>query len=332
VKRIVLLSLMPRQHNGGVARWINDFITAFPDRQVDHYSIEDLFSRFGQRQISEWDAAAALGRWLRQKNMVTENDTIIVDGFWGLGIPVGPNVISVCHGTWARRVKEDLDAGIPSEFPEQMKVQYNYWKALVQAGGHIVSVSEFAQDDLRRTWAIESDVINNAIDMKLFSPRPQLYREKPLIIHGVTSKVKATSHIDYISSKLYGRADVMLLDEASQFYKMPKYEALAQANVIVIPSHYEGSSYFTLEALAVDVPVVCYDVGMPWWAAQNGWTDKIGKILHYNHSTYTPDLTYNAVSEVLSARVPYTPRELAALFSQERFRDEWNAYLMKLEK
>lgn len=318
---------MPRQLPGGVTRWVNDFIAAFPDRDVVHFSVDDLFSRFGNRNMAEWEAAAILGQWLRQKGMVTQNDAFIVDGFWGLGIPPGPNVVSVCHGTWARRVKADLDRGIPPEFPQQMDVQKSYWDGLVSAGGKIVAVSEFAQEDLRTTWNMPSETINNAIDGKVFSPRPRLYRERPIIIHGVTSKVKSIDHIHHLKRAL-PNVDIFLLDEAAEKLKMPKYEALAQADVVAIPSHYEGNSYFTLEALSVGAPIVCYDVGMPWWAYRNGWEHKVGKIIPYKD--FSSEAFCQAVRDVLSEpKDNMQPRELASLFTPERFRSEWKSFLDK---
>lgn len=327
MKRIVLLSLLPKNIPGGVTRWVNDFIASFPDRQVVHYSIGDLFSRFGQREIAEWDAAFILGQFLRQKGMVTSDDIFIVDGFWGIGIPSGPNVISVCHGTWARRTKSDITKGIPVEFPQQMNVQQQYWNELVQHGGKIVAVSEFAAHDLKETWNLDSDVINNAIDAGVYSPRPRLHRDRPIVIHGVTSKVKSSDHIDYLLRKMRG-VDIWLLDDAAQRLNMPKYEALAQADVVVIPSHYEGNSYFTLEALSVGVPVVCYDVGMPWWAYRNGFSDKVGKIIPYEN--FGVENFRRAVDEVMSKdKASFFPRELSGLFTPERFRSEWNEYLSK---
>jgi len=329
MRRVVLLSLMPRQYAGGVSRWVDDFMNAVDDREVVHYCIDDLFSRFGQRQISEWDAAITLGRFIRQRQFVNENDIFVVDGFWGMGLPQDKNIISVCHGTWARRVKSDLDKGIPSEFPMQMEIQKNYWKGLIAGGGKIVAVSEFAQDDLKNTWGFESDVINNAIDCNKFRSYPRIYRERPLVIHGVTSKVKASDHIEHLQRNL--NADVLLLDDAARKLNMPKYEALAQADVVVIPSHYEGNSYFTLEALACDVPVVCYDVGMPWWAFRNGYSRSVGNILSYEK--YSPELTLDAVKDVLSEdKMNLHPKELALQFTQERFRSEWKTYLAGMEK
>jgi glycosyltransferase involved in cell wall biosynthesis len=310
-----------------VARWVNDFFDAFPDRDVVHYSIGDLFSRFGHKNISEWDAAVTLGGWLRQKKMITDDDTYIVDGFWGLGLPPGKNVISVCHGTWARRVKSDIDKGIPMEFSQQMRIQEMYWKTLLNNGGHIVAVSEFAQEDLRDTWGIPSETINNSIDTTRFRPYPRIHRDRPIIIHGVTSKVKAADHIEFLKKNV--NADIWLLDEASQKLNLPKYEALAQADVVVIPSHYEGNSYFTLEALACNVPIVCYDVGMPWWAYRNGWQYKAGNVLSYD--TFSKETTLDGVNDVLSEfRDNMQPRELASLFSPSRFRDEWKSYLDRL--
>jgi glycosyltransferase involved in cell wall biosynthesis len=308
-----------------VSRWVNDFFAAFPDREIVHFSIEDLFSRFGERQMTEWDAAAALGNFLRQKKLVTGDDLFIVDGFWGLGLPPGSNVISVCHGTWARRVKSDLEKGIPSEFPVHMDIQKRYWDSLVNGGGKIVAVSEFAQWDLKETWGLPSDVVNNAIDCNVFKPYPRIYREKPIVIHGVTSKVKSSDHIEYLIRNM-PNVDIWLLDEAAQKLNMPKYEALAQADAVVIPSHYEGSSYFTLEALACNVPTVCYDVGMPWWAFRNGYESSVGKIISYND--FGPRMTYEGVRSVLSQEPSnFKPVELAKLFSPERFRSEWNAYI-----
>jgi glycosyltransferase involved in cell wall biosynthesis len=327
MSRIILLSLTPRQYPGGVARWVNDFIAAFPDKEVIHFSIEDLFARFGQRDINEWDAAITLGRFLRQKQLVNEEDTFVVDGFWGMGLPHGSNVISVCHGTWARRVKSDLDKGIPSEFPYAMEVQKRYWNELVDGGGKIVAVSDFAQWDLKETWGLPSEVINNAIDGKIFSPKPRIYRTKPIIIHGVTSKVKSIDHINYLKAKI-PNADIWLLDEAAQKLNMPKYEALAQADVVAIPSHYEGNSYFTLEALSVGVPIVCYDVGMPWWAYRNGFKHKVGDIIPYEE--FGVQRFLDGVNAVLSEdKRNLAPDELASLFTPERFRSEWKDYLEK---
>lgn len=327
MSRIVLISLMPRDIPGGVSRWVNDFFKAFSHRDVVHYNIADLFKRFGQRMMAEWESAEFLNRYLVQRGLVTKDDTFIVDGFWGLGLPLDWNVTSVCHGTWARRVKSDLEKGIPAEFPEQMHVQLGYWKNLVDNGGKIIAVSEFAQWDLQETWGLPSEVINNVIDPVEFSPRPRIYRERPLIIHGVTSKVKSSDHILYLQSKLRG-ADIWLLDEAAARLNMPKYEALAQADLVAIPSHYEGNSYFTLEALSVGVPIVCYDVGMPWWAFRNGYRYKAGDIIPYEE--FGPERFLSSVNSVLAEdRQNLNPRELASLFTPERFRSEWKAYLEK---
>jgi len=74
---------------------------------------------------------------------------------------------------------------------------------------------------------------------------------------------------------------------------------------------------------------VCYDVGMPWWAAKNGWRMRAGGIINYE--LFGPRNFYDVVRDVLAEpRENMDPRGLAALFNMTRFRDEWKFYLESL--
>ncbi len=323
-------------------RWNRDFIAGFPGTR--HYSWDDVLKAnpgfANVSNVQEWDKARVLNMWLVWTKKIKKDDIIIVDGFWGYGLDIeGFDVISVAHGIWSHLTKDDVDAGKKPEFPEHHAVQVDYRRDHLARGGKIVAVSDFIANQMKLQWGFESSVINNAVDLEKFKPSDILYcrgARRPLIIHGVTTANKGFDHIEAVK-KLLPNVDVMLLDEAAEFLDLPKYDALAQADLVVQPSAYEGNSYFVLETLACDVPIVAYNVGLlnsiSKIAKDNGIQPCIGAVI--DRKLRSPEETAKVskfiLESVLRDRTPYNPRAVASLFSLQRFHDEWKRYLEDYE-
>lgn len=330
--KIVLTSFTPIGAGGGVPRWNRDFMAGFPKGRVIHYSWADVIKATGRdAPLPEWEKARTLNAWLRATKKIEKDDIILTDGFWGIGLEDFPNVISVAHGNWGHVTKDDVDAGIKPEFPQHHAVQIDYRRNHLKRGGRIVAVSDFIANQCKLQWGFEMPVINNGIDTKKFVPviGEKIKRKRPVIVHGVTTTNKGFDHVDEVK-KL--DADVILLDDAPSFFSIPKYPALAQADIVLVPSAHEGNSYFVLEALASGVPVVGYNVGLMYRALREN--APVGRIL--DRRDRTKEATAEGVKFVLKNLVQSKenefklrcePREWVSQFSVEKFQEEWRGYL-----
>lgn len=324
MRKIVLTSFTPLGAPGGVPRWNRDFVSGFPEGSVKHYSWSDLVKDVGRDYpLPEWDKAKYLNQWLIQKKKIERDDIILTDGFWGIGLEEFPNVISVAHGNWGHVTADDVAKGLLPEFPDHHRIQIDYRRKHLARGGKIVAVSDFIADQCKLQWNFDMPVINNGIDLKKFVPTTDRKpRKRPVIIHGTTTTNKGFDHIDALK-KL--DADVLLLDEAAGFFGIPKYPALAQADLVVHPSAHEGNSYFVLETLASSVPILSYDVGLMYKARKVN--APIGRILE--RSIRSPEETLEQTRQLLLALkiVDVNPRDWVLQFSLEMFQRDWRRYL-----
>lgn len=324
---LVLTSFTPATASGGVPRWNRDLIAAFPEGTVKHYSWSDVIKTNNDVSLPEWNKANILNQWLIWSKKISKDDIILTDGFWGLGLEDFPNVVSICHGNWSHTTKSDVEKGIPPEFPQHNTVQVEYRKKHLARGGRLVAVSDFIADQCKLQWELEMPVINNGIDLNKFKPADyRVSRKRPVIVHGVTNSNKGYDHIKLLEKSL--DADLVLLDDAARFFGVPKYRALAQADLVVIPSAHEGNSYFCLEALACDVPVVAYNVGLLYKA----WNDQapLGRL--FSREARSPELFMNSVKYFLDSNresLYLRPRQWVSQFSLENFQNQWKEYLKK---
>ncbi len=331
MRKVVLVSYTPIGASGGVPRWNRDFRSAFPE--AVHYSWQDVLPHVGGQDrwdVPEWTKAEILNKWLIWSKRIDRDDIVFVDGFWGRGLEDLPNVVSVCHGNWSHTTKDDVDAGVEPEFPDHHRAQLTYRKNHVMNGGRLVAVSEFISHQCDIQWGFKMPVINNGIDTRVFVPTDDKKpRNRPVILHGTTTANKGLDHIALLKKGF--DADVLLLDEAADFFRMPKYRALAQADLFVHPSAHEGNSYMVLETLACGVPLVSYDVGLMYEARQNADPDfgYPGAIME--RRIRSPQETLTAVkvffSRMAQSHVDYVPRKFAEMYSLDRFRREWKSYM-----
>lgn len=335
-RQIVLISFTPLNAGGGVPRWNRDFVNGFPGTK--HFSFDDV-PKYSVGS-SELECANALGLWLHLQKKISKDDIVITDGFWGEKLSeLGYNVISVAHGIWSHLTKEDVDAGKQPEFPVHHAQQVKHRRDHLARGGKIVAVSDFISEQMNLQWGFESKVINNAIDLDVFKPATRHVHKSGaprLIIHGVTTANKGFDHIEEVKRALPNDR-VLLLDEAANLLQVPKYDALAKADLVVQPSAYEGNSYFVLETLSCDVPIVAYNVGLlhsiSRIARENGIQACVGGVIDrkLRSPQETAKVTKFILESVTRNRSVYNPRTVAKLFSIKRFHDEWRRYLEEYE-
>lgn len=323
MRRVVLITFTPKDWSGGVNRWVRDFMGGYENSV--HFSAADI-PGWRPGMCHEWDAAKALNTYLRVSKKISKEDVIIVDGFWGLGLEDFPRVVSVAHGIWSHLTLEDVEQGKPLDNPVHHAIQVEYRKKHLERGGKIVAVSDFISTEMRRQWGFTSKVINNAIDLEAFKPVQKNHQGK-LVIHGVNdpgNENKGWKHIKHLKENL--DCSILSLDEAhAQLGRATKAETLAEADLVVIPSAYEGNSYFCLETLACDVPVVAYNVGLMYRA----WGDKaimdLGVIL--DRQQRSPEYTCKAVKEFLDNPHSVAPRKWVSKYSVQNFQTEWREYV-----
>lgn len=352
MSNLILTSYTGEYTSGGVPRWVRDFKKCFPEAKS--YSWQDVIDEVGCGTNiikDEWTKADVLNHWLISTGRRTKDDIIIGDGWWA-GKFFPDRTISICHGIWSHLIKEEADAGVPPDMPFHHFHQVNYRK---NTNCRLVAVSEFIQYQMEVQFGFKSEVINNAIDLDKFKPiKIPNWDDKKLIIHGINDKGnnnKGWDHIDHILNYLdidvtkYGSVEILSLDEAYENISQgdfTKYEVLAMANLVVIPSGYEGNSYFALEAMACGVPVIAYDVGLFWELSQNGVKEP-GKLkfggyssgIIMNRQERRKETTCKAVQwfleadDIIKKRMLINPRAIAERYSIERFHQDWRTYLKK---
>jgi glycosyltransferase involved in cell wall biosynthesis len=335
--RVVLVSFTPLNAPGGVPRFNRDLKAGLEAVGIEcvHYSWSDVEPNMlgSSANATEWDKARVLAAWLKWTKKVTYDDVVIGDGFWADGY-WPERTCSHSHGIWSHLLPEEAKAGKPPEFPHHHKAQVNFRKQHLARGGKLTACSDFIAWSMREQWGFESTVINNGIDLEKYQPLPPedwFARINPIIIHGVNSADpnKGGDHIAYLKEKLDGQANVWLLDEFIKTSGLSKELALANADLLVHPSGHEANSYLVLEALACDVPVVAYDVGLMWRARKE--SAHIGWVLDRQYRS--PEDTLDAVQTVLKIQSerprPYCSRAWVSQFSLQNFAAQWVNYLKR---
>jgi len=338
--RIVTISYTELNAGGGVPKFNRDLHAAFPDRECAHFCWWDhpFHPELDEQGLTpEWAKARLLNEYLISRRLVRSDDVIIADGFWADGLQSMPFAVSHSHGIWSHLTKEDVDAGKQPDMPYHHAAQVSFRKRWVELGKPLTAVSDFIADQLKQQWGWDAHVINNGVDTDVYRPATKIPDVKrPLVIHGVNDRGNANKgwdHIEWIIDH-HPEWNVLSLDEACGSLSLPKNEALAQADLVVHPSGYEGNSMFIAEVLACDVPVVGYDVGFLWKVRGKFEGAAIGRVI--SRSRREPSVTeQNALSLLQEIRLGsnFDPRSIALEhLSISRFRENWRAYVEDMER
>ena len=297
--RLVTISFTGFDAPGGVPKFNRDLRSAVDDWDHVHYCFAD--TGFPDLGLPEWESAGRLNHWLLSTRRIDRDDVIVADGFWARGLEHHPRVVSVAHGIWSHLTKEDVDAGKEPEFPFHHAAQVAFRTKWMRLKKPMVAVSEFISEQLEFQWGWDVPFINNGVDTDFFHPCLLDSISRPFrIVHGVNDRSngnKGGTHIELLERELRPDVEVLSLDElVSAFPHLTKGEALAQADLFVHPSGFEGNSMMVSEALSCGLPIVCYDVGFMRYPGCG--PESVGRIVP--RSERSPERTLRAVRDVLS--------------------------------
>lgn len=342
MRRIVTISYTGINASGGVPNFNRSLHAAFFDRECLHFCWTDFpwHPEVDARGESEWGRARTLNEYLVRSRKVTADDVVVADGFWSDGLDHLPLAVSHSHGIWSHLTHEDVLAGKQPDMPLHHAVQVEFRRRWLSRGKHMTAVSRFIADQMMLQWGFAVDrIINNGVDTSIFKPRTRTAcrLDRRLVIHGVNDRTNVNKGFDHIRRLIeLNRCHVMSLDEASAWFQgfddgpWSKAEVLAQADMVVHPSGYEGNSMFVAEALACGVPIVAYDVG--YLAEFSGRTD-FGHVIPLRERS--PGTTFCSVVSILLS----SSSELAAMGglarsiapSIESFSVNWRSYVEEIE-
>lgn len=351
--RLVTISYTQLDASGGVPAFNRALHVAFPDRECIHFSWWDHPFHpelEGQGNLPEWQKSRLLNEYLVGRRLVRPDDIIIADGFWADGLQSMPRAVSHCHGIWSHLTKEDVDAGKQPDMPYHHAAQVMFRKRWTDLKKPLTAVSNFIANQLKLQWGWDAYVINNGVDVNRFVPlgRIRSADSKMVVVHGVNDRTnvnKGWDHIQAVIDELGDRAMVVSLDELCKILgDVPKETALAQADIMVHPSGYEGNSMFVAESLSCGVPVVGYDVGFLWELRHNG---RYGETAFMDYGYVLDRNERNALltAEAVAVQVDPSLRELGLLqqksanarwlaekhLSLQTFTAEWRRYVYNLE-
>lgn len=342
-RRLVTISFTGLNASGGVPKFNRDLHAAFNDRTCIHYCWDDYpFSQSPDVMfLSEWDKARMLNGYLLKSRSVTHDDVVVADGFWAWGLESLPLAISHSHGIWGHVTWKDVQRGNEPENPFHHAAQIAFRGTWTRLNKPLTAVSDFIAENMNALWGFNAHVINNGVDTDLWKPaKKKLKRRCEFIIHGVNDRGNVNKGWDHIEevTRYCGGADVLTLDEYAAEWCVTKPEALAQADLVVHPSGYEGNSMFIAEALACGIPVVGYDVGYLYTAKKHGHETVYGRIL--DRDWRSPWETAKAVKEVLydsePALLEWMGKQARVTaennLSMKWFRKNWRSYVDGLEQ
>jgi glycosyltransferase involved in cell wall biosynthesis len=283
--KVHIISFTPLDAPGGVPRF-NRYLKQVLEEdghEVYHWSWFNMWAGDpGSAGLPEHLRAVQLSRWLHSTGKVGREDVIIGDGFWcGDFVKMGyRRVISVAHGIWGHVTLDDLKNGAVPENRELHEAQVRHRIEHQRAGLPVIAVSAFISEQMYLQDGIESVVINNAVesldqdssDDDWWTQFESHRAVRPtLVVHGVNdpgNTNKGWDHIIAVSEAIEKegfpqRIIFGSLDEIAEKLRFKKkMNVLRAADLAVIPSGYEGNSYWALELLKSGVPVVAYNVGL----------------------------------------------------------------------
>jgi glycosyltransferase involved in cell wall biosynthesis len=218
------------------------------------------------QESTEVDKAQSFINFIKTSNMDRDAMVIFADGFWAATYTGKAKVVSVIHGLWSHPLRDKWDDGILEQRKQLFNYQIAYYKKAKEMGHTLICVSPFIQKILKEEHGVDSILISNSVDLDFWDSIriTHLEKTKPLIMHGITSNNKGLDILKQIENhpKIKDVFDIASIDDIVKHTKVPKPVVFKVADVALLPTKWEASSYLLLECLANSTPIAAYRAGI----------------------------------------------------------------------
>ncbi len=319
---------------GGTELFSRNLATAFDDSEHITFSRSRIFKGFNLTRLNlEFPRMAwAIDRELYRRHKERPFDVAISSDISGLLTSItSPEIpgAMVFHYTYKAFSQSAMRNGGQKD---ASRVVTPFLERIAARRKAVVAVSPKVQRDLRRYYGIESRLIENGIDLKIFRPMDRDEARRAIGIDwqgpmGIfVGRTDRTKGFDVVEAVARARRDLRILCVSGKAFKsdlmytasgvknseMPLY--YSAADFLLFPSRYESLSYTSIEALACDLPVVASRTGI----FEDIESDRVGVIV----GSEEPEDYSDGIDRVLQMQVH--PRALAEeRFSLDRFREEY---------
>jgi len=249
------ISLFKKQDNrhGGVEEFGQYLKRAIPELNL--ISFPDMPNFEAYTGTLEYEKAKLLNTWLLENEIVDKDSTVIVDGYWGLGLEgkVG-RLISVCHGSYyGRFIQSQINPWGEVVDMRDVEAQLEMWN---HPKVEVVCVALESQRELEKAGIDNTRVIYHGVDLEVYKPM----KHGEIWMHAATSDRKGLDIIGQMA----------LLEELPHIYFMdertgePRKKArrLNMAKGLLAPTRHEGNAYVLIEAMACDIPLLTHETGL----------------------------------------------------------------------
>jgi glycosyltransferase involved in cell wall biosynthesis len=209
----------------------------------------------GLDEERDYDKASILNDYLLSEGILGEKSTVVVDGYWGLGLQGKvKRLISVVHGTYfGRFIQSQIYPWGETVFMDHSEAQIELWN---HDQTEVVAVSDETAKELRNcTIKTDFPTIRHGIDLEVFRP---MGLERKGFMHAATSARKG---LDVIMAMQKHGCIISPMNERSGHMER-EAKRFNQFRWLVSPTRHEGNAYLLLESLACGTPVITYPTGI----------------------------------------------------------------------
>ena len=298
--------------NFGVPKWNHSLSAGLGQYDVQHFSFDEYVSN-APEGANEIQKAQSFISWVQSRKYDQDALVLFADGFWAATYKGPAKVVSVIHGLWSHPLRDRWDDGLIEQRKQLFEYQIDYYKKAKDMGHTLICVSPFIHKILEKEHGIDSILIPNSVDLDFWDKIniTNLEKDKPLILHGITSVNKGSDILHQIENHplIKDRFDIGSIDEIAAHADVPKAVAFKAADVAFLPTKWEASSYLLLECLANNLPIAAHRAGI-LCVSGLAHIDNVGVIV----DDYDVDIFAQAIVDAYENRLKYL---CGRLFLQE---------------